>query len=101
VQIKIQAWFRNHRPVSESTASELAETHTLTVRQHGYFSVQSAAAEKLHEREVYGPVATTAVMPLRIVGGGVQNWAHSAPRPFTVLLCLPRLIVRMENYSVE
>jgi hypothetical protein len=29
------------------------------------------------------------------------NWVHSAPRPFTVLLCLPRVIVRMENYSVE
>jgi hypothetical protein len=38
---------------------------------------------------------------LRIVGGGSPNWVHSAPRPFTVLLCLPRVIVRMENYSVE
>jgi hypothetical protein len=29
------------------------------------------------------------------------NWVHSAPRPFTVLLYLPRVIVRMENYSME
>jgi hypothetical protein len=34
-------------------------------------------------------------------GGWSPNWVHSAPRPFTVLLCLPRAIVRMENYSVE
>jgi hypothetical protein len=34
-------------------------------------------------------------------GGWSPNWVHSAPRPFTVLLCLPRVIVRMENYSVE
>jgi hypothetical protein len=41
---------------------------------------------------------------LRIVGGGggwSPNWVHTAPRPFTVRLCLPRVIVRMENYSVE
>jgi hypothetical protein len=34
-------------------------------------------------------------------GGWSPNWVHSAPRPFTVLLCLPRVIVGMENYSVE
>jgi hypothetical protein len=34
-------------------------------------------------------------------GGWSPNWVHSAPRPFTVLLCLPPVIVRMENYSVE
>jgi hypothetical protein len=34
-------------------------------------------------------------------GGWSPNWVHSAPRPFTVLLCLPRMIVRMGNYSVE
>jgi hypothetical protein len=34
-------------------------------------------------------------------GGWSPNGVHSAPRPFTVLLCLPRVIVRMENYSVE
>jgi hypothetical protein len=38
---------------------------------------------------------------LRIVGGWSPTWVHSAPRPFTVLLCLPRVIVRIENYSVE
>jgi hypothetical protein len=38
---------------------------------------------------------------LRIVGGWSPSWVHSAPRPFTVLLCLPRVIVRMENFSVE
>jgi hypothetical protein len=31
-------------------------------------------------------------------GGWSSNWVHSAPRPFTVLLCLPRVIVRMENF---
>jgi hypothetical protein len=30
-------------------------------------------------------------------GGWIPNWVHSAPRPFTVLLYLPRVIVRMEN----
>jgi hypothetical protein len=34
-------------------------------------------------------------------GGWSPNWVHSAPRPFTVLLCLPWVIVRMENCSVE
>jgi hypothetical protein len=34
-------------------------------------------------------------------GGWSPNWVHSAPLPFTVLLCLPRVIVRMENYSAE
>jgi hypothetical protein len=34
-------------------------------------------------------------------GGWSPNWVHSAPQPFTVLLCLPWVIVRMENYSVE
>jgi hypothetical protein len=31
------------------------------------------------------------------VGGGIQNWVHSARRPLTGLLYLPRVIVRMEN----
>jgi hypothetical protein len=31
-------------------------------------------------------------------GGWSPNWVHSAPRPFTVLLYLPRVIVRMENF---
>jgi hypothetical protein len=34
-------------------------------------------------------------------GGWSPNWVLSAPRRFTVLLCLPCVIVRMENYSVE
>jgi hypothetical protein len=34
-------------------------------------------------------------------GGWSPNWVHLAPRPFTVLLCLHRVIVRIENYSVE
>jgi hypothetical protein len=29
-------------------------------------------------------------------GGWSQNWVHSAPRPFTGLLYLPRVIVRMD-----
>jgi hypothetical protein len=32
-----------------------------------------------------------------IVGGWSRNWAHSARRPLTGLLYLPRVIVRMEN----
>jgi hypothetical protein len=32
-----------------------------------------------------------------IVGGWSPNWVHSARRPFTGLLYLPRVIVRMEN----
>jgi hypothetical protein len=63
VQVKTQVCFRNLSSVSESIASELAETRTLTVRRHGYFSGWSVAAEKLVGREVYGPVATTAVFP--------------------------------------
>jgi hypothetical protein len=34
-------------------------------------------------------------------GGWSPNRVHSAPRPFTVLLYLPLVIVRMENYSVK
>jgi hypothetical protein len=30
-------------------------------------------------------------------GGWSPNWVHSARRPFTGLLYLPRVIVRMEN----
>jgi hypothetical protein len=30
-------------------------------------------------------------------GGWSPNWVHSASRPFTGLLYLPRVIVRMEN----
>jgi hypothetical protein len=33
--------------------------------------------------------------------GWSPNWVHSTLRPFTVLLCLSGVIVRMENYSVE
>jgi hypothetical protein len=40
----------------------LAETHTLTAKQHCY--VQSTAAENFVGEEVYGPVATTAMLPL-------------------------------------
>jgi hypothetical protein len=32
-----------------------------------------------------------------IVGGWSPNWVHLARRPFTGLLYLPRVIVRMEN----
>jgi hypothetical protein len=32
--------------------SELAETHALTAKQHGCFTVQSTAAEKLDGQEV-------------------------------------------------
>jgi hypothetical protein len=32
-----------------------------------------------------------------IVGGWNPNWVHSARRPLTGLLYLPRVIVRMEN----
>jgi hypothetical protein len=32
-----------------------------------------------------------------IVGGGGPNWVHSARRPLSGLLYLPRVIVRMEN----
>jgi hypothetical protein len=34
-------------------------------------------------------------------GGWSPNLVHSATRTFTVLLCLPRVIVKMENYSAE
>jgi hypothetical protein len=39
--------------VSKTITSELAETHTLTVKQHCCFSVQSTAAEKLVGQEVW------------------------------------------------
>jgi hypothetical protein len=47
-----------------------------------------------------GHNSLSSVYVLRTVGGGEwsPNWVHSAPRPFTVLLYLPRVIVRMENF---
>jgi hypothetical protein len=56
--------FRNPSSVSENITSELAETHTLTVRQHCCFNVQSTPAEKLVGQEVSDPEATIAAMPL-------------------------------------
>jgi hypothetical protein len=47
VQVTTHAWFRNLSSISENVTSELAGTHTLTLKQYRCFSVQSAAAEKL------------------------------------------------------
>jgi hypothetical protein len=54
-------------------------------------------------RDVCRPKKDYSKIILKIAysGGRSPNWVHSAPRPFTVLLCLRRVIVRMENYSVE
>jgi hypothetical protein len=38
VQDRTHVWFRNLSSVSENIASELAETHALTVRQHSCFN---------------------------------------------------------------
>jgi hypothetical protein len=48
VQAKIHVSFRNLGFVTENITSELAETHTLMVRQH----VQSTTAHELAAREV-------------------------------------------------
>jgi hypothetical protein len=44
--------------LSENITSELAETHTLTVRPHCCLDVHSAAAEKLVGQEVCGSLST-------------------------------------------
>jgi hypothetical protein len=59
VQVKTHVWFLNLIFVSENITSELAETHTLTVKQLCCLNVQSIAADKLVGLEALGPVATT------------------------------------------
>jgi hypothetical protein len=51
----------------------LAQTYTLTVRQHDCFYVKSAAADKLVGQEVHGPVSTTAVCPYFLNNRDIQN----------------------------
>jgi hypothetical protein len=56
MQVKTHVRFRNLNSVSENITSELAEKHTLTVKQHGCFNVRSTAAEKLdRKRKVLWP----------------------------------------------
>jgi hypothetical protein len=64
VQFNAHIWFLNLSSVSENVTSELAETHTLTVKQLCCLNVQSIAAEKLVGLEALGPVATTTVLLL-------------------------------------
>jgi hypothetical protein len=47
MQFNTQMWFRNLSSVSENITLDLAETHTLTVKQQCCLNVQSTTAEKL------------------------------------------------------
>jgi hypothetical protein len=64
VQVETHSSFRNLTSISENITSELAETHTLAVKQHCCFNAQSAAAAKLVGWEVKDSVAIAAVLLL-------------------------------------
>jgi hypothetical protein len=66
--------------------------------QHKEFALLDARKSTLGYQNV---ILHPPIFSFAYSGGWSPNWVHPAPRPFTVLLCLPRVIVRMENYSVE
>jgi hypothetical protein len=51
----------------------------------------------LLETKVSLPQNIAVIFLICIVGGWSPNWVHSARRPLTGLLYLPRVIVRMEK----
>jgi hypothetical protein len=64
VPVKTLLWSRNLSSESENIRSELAETRTLTVKQHCCFKVQATIAETSVGKEVLGPVIIIAVLLL-------------------------------------
>jgi hypothetical protein len=74
-----------------------ALTITITINDVSKMPYNNHQSRVVH----FGNVNVRVTLIFAYSGGWSPNWVHSAPRPFTVILCLPRVIVRMENYSVE
>jgi hypothetical protein len=83
-------------------SSEISVNYDRTTVHYipNYSTIYSQGRENLKSEKLH-IFCRNNFLGLAYSGGWSPNWVHLAPRPFTVLLCLTRMIVRMENYSVE
>jgi hypothetical protein len=79
------------------------ESHNITENKNMYitFTIIFCMVSVKIDLVMLGKRQKISIFLLAYSGGWSPNWVHSATRPFTVLLCLHLVIVRMENYSVE
>jgi hypothetical protein len=78
----------------------LRPEHTKYLKKNMWIYYHPTGEYLIHELDPTQK-ANTETARFAYSGGWSPNWVHWTPRPFTVLLCLPRVIVRMENYSME